>query len=110
MLSELSKKGDTTADARLVQVYAKLQEIEADKAEAKYLPTPPLPHTESLNTAVLSIRAAAILAGLGFPPAAQVRPTREFSGGWRMRTALARYSAYPLNAGLTTMESNNRDL
>jgi len=34
-------------------------------------------------------RASAILNGLGFDEVAQARPLASFSGGWRMRTALA---------------------
>ncbi|XP_008068889.1 ATP-binding cassette sub-family F member 3 isoform X1 [Carlito syrichta] len=55
--------------AQLAEIYAKLEEIEADKAPA---------------------RASVILAGLGFTSKMQQQPTREFSGGWRMRLALAR--------------------
>jgi ATP-binding cassette subfamily F protein 1 len=35
-------------------------------------------------------RAANILTGLQFTPEMQQKPTKEFSGGWRMRIALAR--------------------
>eukprot|EP00062_Callorhinchus_milii_P026504 gi/632988686/ref/XP_007883246.1/ PREDICTED: ATP-binding cassette sub-family F member 3 [Callorhinchus milii] len=60
---------DGTESTRLTEIYAKLEEIEADKAPA---------------------RASVILAGLGFSPRMQQQMTREFSGGWRMRLALAR--------------------
>lgn len=56
-------------NAMLKQVYTRLEEIESDKAESK---------------------ASAILNGLGFSPAQQNAATRTFSGGWRMRLALAR--------------------
>jgi len=36
------------------------------------------------------VRAAQILHGLGFDKAMQAKKCREFSGGWRMRIALAR--------------------
>lgn len=35
-------------------------------------------------------RAAEILNGLGFDKKMQAKKTRDFSGGWRMRIALAR--------------------
>ncbi|MDE2583637.1 MAG: ABC-F family ATP-binding cassette domain-containing protein, partial [Rhodospirillales bacterium] len=53
---------------RLAEVHERLRAIEADSAPA---------------------RAAAILAGLGFDEAQQARPVASFSGGWRMRVALA---------------------
>ncbi|XP_073246367.1 ATP-binding cassette sub-family F member 3-like isoform X2 [Porites lutea] len=67
-----SSKADSTADDasnKLAQVYARMEEIEADKAPA---------------------RASMILAGLGFSTKMQHQQTRELSGGWRMRLALAR--------------------
>ena len=56
-------------DTTLSDIHAKLTEMESDKAES---------------------RAASILAGLGFSTERQQFATRTFSGGWRMRLALAR--------------------
>uniref|UniRef100_A0A8C2XAU8 ATP-binding cassette sub-family F member 3 n=1 Tax=Cyclopterus lumpus TaxID=8103 RepID=A0A8C2XAU8_CYCLU len=70
--------------ARLSEIYGKLEEIEADKAPA---------------------RASVILAGLGFSPKMQQQTTREFSGGWRMRLALARALFY--SDGLCVSEPTN---
>jgi ATP-binding cassette subfamily F protein 3 len=54
--------------ARVADIHERLRAIGADAAPS---------------------RAAAILAGLGFDAAAQARPVDSFSGGWRMRVALA---------------------
>ncbi|XP_036997215.2 ATP-binding cassette sub-family F member 1 isoform X1 [Artibeus jamaicensis] len=63
------EQGDDTAAERLEKVYEELRASGAAAAEAK---------------------ARRILAGLGFDPEMQNRPTEKFSGGWRMRVSLAR--------------------
>ncbi|MET0295576.1 MAG: ABC-F family ATP-binding cassette domain-containing protein, partial [Phenylobacterium sp.] len=59
---------ETAAPERLGDIYGRLEEIGADRAPA---------------------RASEILAGLGFSNEDLARPMAEFSGGWRMRVALA---------------------
>ena len=59
---------DTAEPERLGDIYARLIEIDADRAPS---------------------RAAEILSGLGFSNEDLSRPMSEFSGGWRMRVALA---------------------
>ena len=44
---------------------------------------------ETLGAAAAPARAASILKGLGFDDGAQNQPLASFSGGWRMRVALA---------------------
>ncbi|XP_072497680.1 ATP-binding cassette sub-family F member 1 isoform X2 [Notamacropus eugenii] len=63
------EQGDDAAAERLEKVYEELRAMGAAAAEAK---------------------ARRILAGLGFDPEMQNRPTQKFSGGWRMRVSLAR--------------------
>ncbi|XP_062082196.1 ABC transporter F family member 1 [Humulus lupulus] len=45
---------------------------------------------EAMDAATAEKRAAEILYGLGFDKEMQAKKTRDFSGGWRMRIALAR--------------------
>ncbi|MDA0962046.1 MAG: ABC-F family ATP-binding cassette domain-containing protein [Proteobacteria bacterium] len=58
----------TEDPTRIAEIQMRLTDIDAWSAEA---------------------RAASILKGLGFDEAAQARPCSDFSGGWRMRVALA---------------------
>ena len=68
-LAALTAEAGIAADPhRIAEIHTRLADIDAHTAPA---------------------RAAAILAGLGFDEAAQRRPCAEFSGGWRMRVALA---------------------
>src|SRR4051794_34034197 len=55
-------------------------------------------------------RAARILAGLGFDEAAQHRPLDSFSGGWRMRVALAALLFSEPDLLLLDEPSNHLDL
>ncbi|CAJ2669288.1 unnamed protein product [Trifolium pratense] len=57
------------AGEKLAELYEQLQLMGSDAAESQ---------------------ASKILAGLGFTKDMQVRPTKSFSGGWRMRISLAR--------------------
>ena len=59
---------ETEDPARVAEIHTRLADIGAETAPA---------------------RAAAILAGLGFDEDAQSEPLNTFSGGWRMRVALA---------------------
>lgn len=64
----LAESESATDPTRISDIYMRLADIEAHSAEA---------------------RAASILHGLGFDNDAQQQPCSDFSGGWRMRVALA---------------------
>ena len=67
--TKLMAEAETASDPqRIAEIHMRLADIDAHTAEA---------------------RAATILRGLGFEAEAQLRPTSELSGGWRMRVALA---------------------
>ena len=67
--SRLMAESETATDAnRIAEIQTRLVDIDAHSAPA---------------------RAARILSGLGFDFEAQARPLSSYSGGWRMRVALA---------------------
>ena len=68
-LTRLEKESKTATDPnRIAEIHSRLYEKEAHRAHSK---------------------AARILSGLGFAESEIQRPCKEFSGGWRMRVALA---------------------
>ncbi len=64
----MAEAATATDPHRIAEIQTRLADIQAHSAEA---------------------RAASILSGLGFDHEAQLRPASSFSGGWRMRVALA---------------------
>jgi ATP-binding cassette subfamily F protein 3 len=67
--TQLLAEAETASDPlRIAEIHTRLADIGAHAAPA---------------------RAAEILSGLGFGTEAQTRPLTDFSGGWRMRVALA---------------------
>ncbi|MFN3293797.1 MAG: ABC-F family ATP-binding cassette domain-containing protein [Gemmobacter sp.] len=64
----IAEAATATDPARIAEIQTRLADIDAWSAEG---------------------RASAILRGLGFDAQAQHRPCSDFSGGWRMRVALA---------------------
>jgi len=69
LAEELATKEDEESQEYLMQVYERLDDLGAETAE---------------------FRAAHLLAGLQFTPEMQKKKCKDFSGGWRMRVALAR--------------------
>ncbi|KAJ7442531.1 P-loop containing nucleoside triphosphate hydrolase protein [Mycena galericulata] len=45
---------------------------------------------EEMDPSTFEVKAGSILHGLGFTPTMMKKPTKDMSGGWRMRVALAR--------------------
>ena len=66
---ELASCHDDESQEKLMDIYERLDEMDADLAEVK---------------------AANLLHGLGFTKTMQMKKCKDFSGGWRMRIALAR--------------------
>ncbi|XGW15709.1 hypothetical protein V3C99_001282 [Haemonchus contortus] len=69
LAEELAGNDDDESQERLMDIYDRLDEMDAALAEK---------------------RAAEILHGLGFTKTMQMKKCKDFSGGWRMRIALAR--------------------
>lgn len=69
LAEELAMCQDDESQEELCDIYERLDELQADMAEVK---------------------ASRILHGLGFTKQMQQKLAKDFSGGWRMRIALAR--------------------
>ncbi|ETN86376.1 ABC transporter, ATP-binding protein [Necator americanus] len=69
LAEELAANADDESQERLMDIYERLDDMDAALAEK---------------------RAAEILHGLGFTKTMQMKMCKDFSGGWRMRIALAR--------------------
>ncbi|MEQ1509580.1 MAG: ABC-F family ATP-binding cassette domain-containing protein [Sphingopyxis sp.] len=88
--AELLHRAETTDDMHaLGEIHERLNAIDAHAAPA---------------------RAARILVGLGFPEADQHRPLDSFSGGWKMRVALAALLFSEPDILLLDEPSNHLDL
>lgn len=84
-----SAEGKTKANKRISQLHARIEELDGYTAEA---------------------RAARLLSGLGFSNDDIKQPVNHFSGGWRVRLALAQALMQPSDLLLLDEPTNHLDL
>ncbi len=69
-----------------------------------------LQELEALDIYAIEHKAEKVLAGLGFVERDMHRPVQEMSGGWQMRTLLAKLLVYPFDLLLLDEPTNYLDL
>lgn len=89
LAEELGQRDDEESQEQLMDVYERLDELDADRAKAK---------------------ACYILKGLGFNKKMLDKKCKDFSGGWRMRIALARALFVKPHCLILDEPSNHLDL
>ncbi|RDB19834.1 putative ABC transporter ATP-binding protein C16H5.08c [Hypsizygus marmoreus] len=79
-----------SAQKKVAKLEAYIEELSvADSVDEVALDTA-YEELEELDPSTFEVKAGSILHGLGFTPAMMKKPTKDMSGGWRMRVALAR--------------------
>jgi ATP-binding cassette subfamily F protein 2 len=79
-----------SAKAKVAKLEALIEELSvADEVDDLALEAT-YEQLEEMDPSTFEVKAGSLLHGLGFSQAMMKRPTKDMSGGWRMRVALAR--------------------
>ncbi|TPX73115.1 hypothetical protein CcCBS67573_g05616 [Chytriomyces confervae] len=97
------------AEKEIKNLEARMEEILSEDPESPLLEDI-YERIDSLDAATFEVRAASILHGLGFSAARMKFKTKDLSGGWRMRVALARALFVKPTLLLLDQPTNHLDL
>lgn len=80
----------TSAKAKVAKLEARIEELSVAEDVDELALDAAYQELEELDASTFETKAGSILHGLGFSQEMMKKPTKDMSGGWRMRVALAR--------------------